>query len=218
MKNPAPRNFKCHICRKPINMGVQIGKHFICEPCQDVQRKGRDSSTRSLRAQNLFARDVADTHRQRLNDVTGEDAKLASDPSLLPGLAIRPIDAAFDAFAHRGELLTNLGTDAAALALDTSHAVAVNNPLEEMLVHQMAVAHKVALESITKSHMEENSEHALRLLNVAIRFMDSYQRSMLTLKRYRAKSEQTIVVQHVKITEGGQAVIGTVQHNGGAGQ
>lgn len=216
MKKPAPRNLECHICHKPGLPVVQIGKHFICDSCQDIRLKGRDSSTRSLRAQNQRARDLADAHRQRVNDVQGGDAELARDPSLLPGFVNRPIDAALDAFAHRGELLTNLGTDAAALALDTGHAVSVNNPLEEMLVHQMAVAHKVALESITKSHMEENSEHALRLLNVAIRFMDSYQRSMLTLKRYRAKSEQTIVVQHVNVTEGGQAVIGTVQNNGGS--
>ena len=34
------------------------------------------------------------------------------------------------------------------------------------------------------------------------------------LKRYRSTGEQTIKVQHVTINEGGQAIVGTVEHGG----
>jgi len=38
---------------------------------------------------------------------------------------------------------------------------------------------------------------------------------MEALKRYRASSEQKIVVQHVNVSDGGQAIVGNVTTGGG---
>jgi len=38
---------------------------------------------------------------------------------------------------------------------------------------------------------------------------------MDALKRYRAKAQQTVRVERVTVREGGQAIVGSVSHEGG---
>jgi hypothetical protein len=38
------------------------------------------------------------------------------------------------------------------------------------------------------------------------------------LKRYRTGGEQRVIVQHVNVNEGGQAIVGAVNHPGGGGK
>ena len=46
-----------------------------------------------------------------------------------------------------------------------------------------------------------------RLINTASKLMDTYQKGLLTLNKIRSGGQQIVTVQHVHITEGGQAVI-----------
>jgi hypothetical protein len=51
------------------------------------------------------------------------------------------------------------------------------------------------------------SLEAGRLMNASAQMMDSYQRGLLTLERIRSGGRQTVVVQHVNVSDGGQAVV-----------
>ena len=53
------------------------------------------------------------------------------------------------------------------------------------------------------------------LANTAARLMDTYQRAMLTLNRIRSGGRQVVTVQHVRVSEGGQAVITGPVNTGG---
>jgi hypothetical protein len=44
-------------------------------------------------------------------------------------------------------------------------------------------------------------------MNASAQMMDSYQRGLLTLERIRSGGRQTVVVQHVNVSDGGQAVV-----------
>ena len=44
-------------------------------------------------------------------------------------------------------------------------------------------------------------------MNASARMMDTYQRALLTLERVRNGGKQTVVVQHVTVAGGGQAVV-----------
>ncbi len=44
-------------------------------------------------------------------------------------------------------------------------------------------------------------------MNAAARMMDVYQAGMLTLQTSRTGGRQTVVVQHVQVSDGGRAVI-----------
>ena len=65
------------------------------------------------------------------------------------------------------------------------------------------------------SFMPETNDKA-RMLKVACRMMDTFQRGLLTLQRIRSNGEQRITVQYVTVADGGQAIIGDVNHGGTA--
>ncbi len=58
-----------------------------------------------------------------------------------------------------------------------------------------------------KSLKQVLSIEAARLLNASSRTMDTYQHALLTLERMRNGGKQTVVVQHVTVADGGQAVV-----------
>jgi hypothetical protein len=117
---------------------------------------------------------------------------------------------ASDASAHRLKLLDRVGTNCLALALDAANTIQAENSLERMLVHQLAVAHKTALEVLDKAFFLNDPLERARLTNLSARLMDTFQRGLLTLQRLRTGGDQTIVVRQVTVTEGGQAIVGNV--------
>jgi hypothetical protein len=122
-----------------------------------------------------------------------------------------PDAAALDASARRIDLLARMGTDSVALGVDAARSIGAQNSLEKMLAHQLAVAHTAALEAIDNSTFENNTVEKARLLNVSARMMESFQKGLLTLQRLRSGGNQTIVVQHVTVTQGGQAIVAQLQ-------
>ena len=75
-------------------------------------------------------------------------------------------------------------------------------------------AHKIALEITEKAFFETDSVAKARLLNLATRMMETFQRGLLTLQRLRTGGEQKIIVQHIAVSEGGQAIVGNVRGGG----
>ena len=81
---------------------------------------------------------------------------------------------------------------------------------EAMLGAQMAVVHSAVMKFSRKLAEAENLEHrdsAERTLN---KLMRTFVSQMEALKRYRAGGEQTVTVQQVNVSEGGQAIVGNV--------
>ena len=79
----------------------------------------------------------------------------------------------------------------------------------------MAACHRVAMKlmSMTLNDTLPPVEVA-RLSNAAARMMQVYQEGLLTLNRIRTGGRQTVVVQHVRVSDGGQAVVaGNVNGN-----
>jgi hypothetical protein len=85
---------------------------------------------------------------------------------------------ALDASAHRIQLLDRLGNDCAALAIDAANSIRAENSLEKMLSHQLAVAHKSALECTAAAVFEANTLEKARLLKVYARLMETFQRGL----------------------------------------
>ena len=55
--------------------------------------------------------------------------------------------------------------------------------------------------------MHDEPVEMARLSNAAARAMQVYQEALLTLQKLRTGGKQTVVVQHVQVSEGGQAVV-----------
>ncbi|HXB79622.1 MAG TPA: hypothetical protein VNX23_19820 [Bradyrhizobium sp.] len=82
--------------------------------------------------------------------------------------------------------------------------------LEAMLAAQMAAVHSATMRSACDLAEAESLQHrdsAERTFNKLARTFSS---QMEALKRYRMGGEQTVTVQQVNVSEGGQAIVGNV--------
>lgn len=94
-------------------------------------------------------------------------------------------------------------------------AMKPQDPAEALLCAQMAATHQAVmmmarkLNFIDTIQQQDSAERALNKL------MRTYTTQMETLKRYRSKGQQLVRVERVTVEEGGQAIVGNVQHGGG---
>jgi hypothetical protein len=117
----------------------------------------------------------------------------------------RPDAVSLQASIQRVQLADSCG--AFNLALDAAETIEAKDATEQMLAHQMAAAHKAAMDLFAKSAQQRDTIEQARLANTAARLMAAYQRGMLTLQRIRTGGKQTVTVQHVQVNSGGQAVV-----------
>ena len=62
----------------------------------------------------------------------------------------------------------------------------------------------------------EDTADLQRLVNASVRLMSVYQQGLQTLQRLRTGGRQEVVVQHIHVTDGGQALVaGHVKPGGG---
>jgi hypothetical protein len=76
-----------------------------------------------------------------------------------------------------------------------------------MLAYQMAASHKLAMMLVTRINDQMAPADAGRLSNAAARMMLAFQSGVLTLHKIRTGGKQVVVVQHVDVSSGGQAVV-----------
>lgn len=181
---------------------------FICEPCLETGRRGKDATTKAMRL--IINADKLLTDKLNLEPGIGNTVA-TTRRALVDNL---PTLAAIDADARRIELLDKLGTDCVALGVDAACSIEAKDSLEIMLSHQLAVAHKTALEVTSKGMLEADPVERARTLNIAARFMDTFQRGLLTMQRLRTGGAQNITVHYATVGEGGQAIVGNVQTGG----
>ena len=121
----------------------------------------------------------------------------------------------------RMRLATNAG--ALEMGLDISATINAANSAEKMLAHQLAAAHALGMRLMADAgenlsdykagghRQPHRSIEAARMANTAARLMEVYQRGLLTLDRIRNGGRQNVVVQHVNVGTGAQAVVaGTI--------
>jgi hypothetical protein len=109
---------------------------------------------------------------------------------------------------HRIDLAAGVGSRVAEAAVDAAESAQAGNSLEKMLCHQMAAMHRAAMKLTARSlDLSSAPVEMARLSNAAARMMQVYQEALLTLQKIRTGGKQTVVVQHVQVSQGGQAVI-----------
>jgi len=128
---------------------------------------------------------------------------------------IEPDAPAVDASLNRINLLSGESHDLCGMAVDAANSVHAGNSLEKMLVHQATMAHEMSMRFGGKALAESDPVESARYANASARLMSAFQQSLLTLQRLRTGGSQTVTVQHVNVGQGGKAVIGNVQAEGG---
>lgn len=116
-----------------------------------------------------------------------------------------PDSVAIDASTNRIDRLLEAGI--LDTGIDAAHSIGAQNSVEKMLAHQMAACHHMAMKLAPQVMQHRDNVDQTRTVNAVTRLMRTYQEGMLTLMKFRTGGKQTVVVQHVNITDGGQAVI-----------
>ncbi|MDX8400470.1 MAG: hypothetical protein R8K20_09525 [Gallionellaceae bacterium] len=148
-----------------------------------------------------------------------ESGELMHNPDDLQATYCNPLSewpdqAAVEASLARTDMLGRI--NCSGLGLDTANSIGAANSMERMLAHQMAACHKTALDLMQEAYsldckyrLDPNTSSVIqaRKLNSANRLMQTYQQAMVTLSKVRSGGKQTMVVQHVQVNEGGQAIV-----------
>jgi hypothetical protein len=97
-------------------------------------------------------------------------------------------------------------------ALGALHGIAPKDTLEALLAVQMVATQKIAIDLLAAGLPSQTTEEAQFRFNHAARLMRLFLLQMDALQRYRGKgpSEQRVVVEHVHVHAGGQAIVGSV--------
>lgn len=237
----SPREMACSICGTEERLLSGYHGGYVCEGCSDTSRQGRTETTKALRVQqraNRAARSLLAPEEglaatpEQLKYIKSAGQSLAADALSTPvqcvplagGELAEPFAesattltssiVALEASNERVHLVSGLGYDIAALALDTAESAGAVGGIEQSLAHQFAAAHHQAMTILAKASVEPNPTLQMQFSALSAKWMAVASSIALTLKKLKASGEQRITIQHVNVSGGGQAVIGEVRAGG----
>lgn len=87
--------------------------------------------------------------------------------------------------------------------------------IEGMLAVQMIGVHNMAMDYMGKATRTDRVDFMSTYMNGATKSLRTFAAQMEALKKYRTGGQQKMVVEHVHVNEGGQAIVGNVNQGGG---
>lgn len=88
--------------------------------------------------------------------------------------------------------------------------------MEGMIAAQLVAAHSATMECFRRAMIgEQTFEGRRENLNQANRLSRTYAALLEALNRHRGKGQQKVTVENVNVHQGGQAIVGTVEQQGG---
>jgi hypothetical protein len=104
-------------------------------------------------------------------------------------------------------------------ALAAMHGIAPKDEVEAMLAAQMIATHTAAMTVLRRLKAAENIPQQDSNGNLATKLLRTFAAQVEALNRYRGKGQQKVIVEHVHVHPGGQAIVGAVNSNpqGGGG-
>jgi hypothetical protein len=87
----------------------------------------------------------------------------------------------------------------------------LKGPVERMLGAQMIAVHEAAMECLRRGMVPGQTFESRGLnFSTTAKFMKLFERQVAALYKHRGKGQQNVVVKHVHVGPGGQAVVGNV--------
>jgi hypothetical protein len=94
-------------------------------------------------------------------------------------------------------------------------AIRPKDELESMLAAQLIATHNAVMECHRHAMLGVQTFDGRRdSLNQASKLSRTYASLLETLNRHRGKGQQKVTVEHVHVHQGGQAIVGHVEHRG----
>jgi hypothetical protein len=94
------------------------------------------------------------------------------------------------------------------------HGVRPKDALEGMLAVQLVAAHTMAMECLKRAALPNQIDLGVEVnINRGTKLMRTFASLTEALSRYRGKGEQKMIVEHVHVHKGGQAIVGAVSQS-----
>ena len=97
----------------------------------------------------------------------------------------------------------------------TVQGIGPRDETEAMLAAQMTAIHSLTMKAARQLGNVETIDQQDSSSNMLNKLARTFTGQVEALKKYRSTGEQNIRVQHVNVSEGGQAIVGNVQTGGG---
>ena len=155
---------------------------------------------------------------ENLGNRQAEDALIASGEAAISSGYLKDTLANPELISIESSVILSkllLCNDVVALGLDVANTAQASNTHEKLISHQIALTHKVAMEQANKALHERDPIIELKRLQISARMIAMTQQGVTTLQKLKTGGTQNVVVQHVYVADGGQAVVGAIQ--GGKG-
>ena len=163
-----------------------------------------EASRRELEAENFLALKGA------VEKSIGNECYAPNDASVPITARLRkPSRVTTGAAVERLNLIHN--TDVFDLALDTAESIGASNAIEKMIAHELAAAHKTAMDLLERCKEQGDPTREIKSINAAARLMTVVQQGALAIQRLKGGGNQVMTIRHVTVENGGQAIIGNVQ-------
>jgi hypothetical protein len=185
----------------------------------ELESQGRSAEGPKSRAEwaKAIAGEIFKRHDARSKEVhvsNGEAIPAAAESVLHDTLTV-PDLASVEASFERTQLLVQQGPGVAAMGLDAAVSIQAKNSPEKMLAHQLAALHRAVMDQLAFAPSRYDVSDQTKCLNSAAKCMSVYQQGLETLRKLRQGGQQRITVQYVNVSEGGQAVIGSIERGSG---
>lgn len=149
-------------------------------------------------------------------DADGKLTAVCDDARTLTTLyATQTDDAARGIFMSAINALGTAGEIYRPLVVAINAELEPRDAVEAMLVTQMTATH-VAMTALSQKMMDATMYDVRESLERSMtRLSRTYLAQVDALKKYRAKAQQVVRVERVTVQDGGQAIVGNVDHAGG---
>ena len=189
---------------------IHLSERTLNNPSNDIYRREIDSAVASInRNDSIKALSLQNPLKNGVGCEFIQPKELAS--SGVNEALNAPNKVSVNASIDRVEMLKDVNL--LDMGLSTAHDMKASNSVQQMLAHQLASAHKYAMENFKNSELHKDPSVKVKFGNLAVRLMEAYSRGALTLQRLQIGNAQTVTVQHVNVE--GQAVITGSLHMGG---
>jgi len=95
--------------------------------------------------------------------------------------------------------------------------IAPRDEIEGMLAAQMVATHNTAMMILRDAGNGKWIDNIEKCTSMATKLLRTFTAQMEALKKYRSKGEQKVIVEHVHVHQGGQAIVGAITQTRGEG-
>ena len=95
------------------------------------------------------------------------------------------------------------------------HGIGPRDELEGMLAIQMVGVHNLAMQAMQRASDAKTYKPLTESSKIANTLLRTFVAQIEALNRYRGKGQQKVMVEHVHVNKGGQAIVGNVSRDQG---